>query len=222
MTIDNLQRLLYLSDRGKELFQKRRLSVDIVCAGDSITGWNHLGEEAISNNGFLTYPYFLQRLTSLQVFDGGIAGADSNQGISHIKEYLELFPNSRIFLIGYGTNDLGCSGSLGRISEQLMNNLDSMINEVCGKDKKPILVNVPPMNPSFLPLEIVNVSNLRRSYHNKRLEGYSKERRIALIDIYSVLNSSHFRDAIHPNEKGAEKIAKKIYETHKLLKTRIC
>ena len=34
---------LYLADRGTPAFQAARLSADVVCAGDSITGWNNFG-----------------------------------------------------------------------------------------------------------------------------------------------------------------------------------
>ena len=35
--------VLYVADRGMPSFQTARLSVDVVCAGDSITGWNNFG-----------------------------------------------------------------------------------------------------------------------------------------------------------------------------------
>jgi hypothetical protein len=35
--------MLYVADRGMPSFQTARLSADVVCAGDSITGWNNLG-----------------------------------------------------------------------------------------------------------------------------------------------------------------------------------
>ena len=35
--------VLYLADRESPSFRQGRLSVDVVCAGDSITGWNNIG-----------------------------------------------------------------------------------------------------------------------------------------------------------------------------------
>ena len=34
---------LYLSDRDSPAFETSRKTVDVVCAGDSITGWNNFG-----------------------------------------------------------------------------------------------------------------------------------------------------------------------------------
>jgi hypothetical protein len=34
--------ILHLADRKSPSFQKDRSSVDVVCAGDSLTGWNNV------------------------------------------------------------------------------------------------------------------------------------------------------------------------------------
>jgi len=100
--------ILYLADRDSPSFRTDRMGVDVVCAGDSITGWNNFG--AVGEWPYRTYPDFLQRLCDslgLTVANGGIAGEFSENGLGQVEEYLALFPNARFFVVGYGTNDLG-------------------------------------------------------------------------------------------------------------------
>ena len=35
--------ILYLADRDSPSFRAGRTTIDVVCAGDSITGWNNFG-----------------------------------------------------------------------------------------------------------------------------------------------------------------------------------
>src|SRR5215207_9200054 len=90
--------ILYLADRGSPAFQAGCTSVDVVCAGDSITGWNNYG--GVADWPYRTYTEFLQRLcepTGLSVADCGIAGEVSPNGIGQVRDYLGLFPNARYF-----------------------------------------------------------------------------------------------------------------------------
>jgi len=48
----------------------------------------------------------------LTIANGGVAGEISENGIWQVQDYLELFPNARFFVVGYGTNDLGMWPSL--------------------------------------------------------------------------------------------------------------
>ena len=52
--------ILYLAERGSPAFQAGCTSIDVVCAGDSITGWNNFG--GVADWPYRTYPEFLQRL----------------------------------------------------------------------------------------------------------------------------------------------------------------
>ena len=66
---------LYLSDRDSPAFETSRKTVDVGCAGDSITGWNNFG--GVRDWPYRTYPEFLQRFCDplgLTVANGGIAG----------------------------------------------------------------------------------------------------------------------------------------------------
>ena len=59
---------------------------------------------------YRTYPEFLQRFCDplgLTIANGGIAGEVSPNGVGQVRDYLDLFPNARYFVVGYGTNDLG-------------------------------------------------------------------------------------------------------------------
>jgi hypothetical protein len=47
-----------LADLNRPAFEQDRLVVDVVCAGDSITGWNNFGPAKFWP--FPTYPRFLQ------------------------------------------------------------------------------------------------------------------------------------------------------------------
>ena len=52
--------VLYLADRNSSAFEASRNSIDVVCVGDSITGWNNFG--AVTEWPYRTYPEFLQQL----------------------------------------------------------------------------------------------------------------------------------------------------------------
>jgi len=199
------ENVLYLADRYSLYFENNREKVDIVCAGDSITGWNNAGD--IANWPFPTYPEFLQELVNpadLSVANGGIAGAISGMGIEPVKEYLKLFPNSKYFIIGFGSNDLGLASDLEKTSQNIIGNIDEMVEDVLRNGKNLILINVPYINPPGVLRE-------ERDYHNQKLSEYCERMKIPLSDICSLLKPEHFGDNLHPNEKGARLIAQTVY-----------
>jgi hypothetical protein len=71
--------VLYLADQESPLFSASRTSIDVVCAGDSITGRNNFG--GVRDWPYRTYPEFLPHLgessvftsSGLNVANGGIA-----------------------------------------------------------------------------------------------------------------------------------------------------
>jgi len=196
---------LYLADIDRESFKEGSREVDIVCAGDSITGWNNVGD--IANWPFPTYPQFLQELVNpidLGVANGGRAGAISGMGIESVKEYLKLFPNSKYFIIGFGSNDLALPWDLEKKSRDIIGNIDEMVESVLRSEKKPILINVPYVND---PIE----SHEDMDYHNQRLNEYCERMKIPLSDICSLLKPEHFGDPLHPNERGARLIARTVH-----------
>src|SRR5208337_2550059 len=101
---------VYTVAQGTPTFEAERTAVDIVCCGDSLTGWNNFGP--VNSWPYPTYPQFLQILCKplkLRIANGGIAGEISDNGPQQVTGYLELFPNARYSVIGMGTNDLGMS-----------------------------------------------------------------------------------------------------------------
>lgn len=210
--------LLYLSDINDPKFEQRRKTIDIVCIGDSITGWNNIRLENLTppTGPFTTYPYFLQeKLLDLKVADYGIAGEYSRNGLMHTKKCLELFPNSKYFIIGFGTNDLGERFSpnlLELTSQRIITNLNQMVNEALIREKQPILINIPNLGKLEFTEEIMQITRKQRIYHNQKLKEYCDKRNIPLADICSVLKDEHFADGLHPNEQGAKLIAGEVYK----------
>jgi lysophospholipase L1-like esterase len=204
--------ILYLADRGAPAFEAGRNSVEVVCAGDSITGWNNFG--GVRAWPFRTYPEFLQghcESLGLTVADGGIAGEVSANGLGQIQDYLDLFPNARFFVVGYGTNDLGMWPEVERTSPRIIENLDRMVRAIRNGGRRPMLLNVPPANESMFPRSVAEDLCRMRDYHNERLAAYCLDGRLPLIDIASKLRDEHFGDELHPNDEGAQVIAQEVF-----------
>jgi lysophospholipase L1-like esterase len=199
---------LHVADRGTPAFETARLSADVVCAGDSITGWNNFG--AVRNWPYPTYPESLQRLcepSGLVVANGGIAGEVSPNGLGQVRDYLELFPHARYFVVGYGTNDLGMWPEVERTSPRIIENLDRMVRAIREGGRQPMLLNVPHANESMFPPSVAEDLHRMRDYHNEGLTAFCLESRIPLVEIASKLRDEHFADELHPNEAGAQVIA---------------
>lgn len=204
--------VLYLADRRSSAFEASRRAVDVVCAGDSITGWNNFG--AVRDWPYRTYPEFLGRLCEplgLTIANGGIAGEISGNGLGQVRDYLGLFPNARYFIVGYGTNDLGMWPEVEQTSPRIIENLGGMVAAIRDEGRRPILLNVPPANGSMFPRSVAEQLRSHRAYHNERLAAYSREGGIPLVDLATVLRDEHFGDELHPNDEGAQIIAKEVF-----------
>ena len=204
--------ILYIADRGMPTFQTARLSADVVCAGDSITGWNNFG--VVRDWPYRTYPEFLQRFCEplgLTVANGGIAGEVSPNGLGQVRDYLDLIPNARYFVVGYGTNDLGMWPEVERTSPMVIDNLDGMLRAIRDGGRQPILLNVPYANESLFPRRVAEDLHGDRDYHNDKLRAYCQENQIPLVDIASKLRDEHFTDELHPNDEGAQVIAEEVF-----------
>jgi lysophospholipase L1-like esterase len=205
--------VLYLANRESPAFEAGRNSVDVVCAGDSITGWNNFG--VVGEWLYRTYPEFLQRLCDplgLTVANGGIAGEVSPSGLGQVRDYLDLFPNARYFVVGYGTNDLGMWHEVEQSSPRIIENLDQMAQAIRDGGRQPILLNVPYANESMFPRSVAEDLHRMRDYHNERLTEHCQENQIPLVDIASKLRDEHFGDELHPNDEGAKVIAQEVYD----------
>jgi lysophospholipase L1-like esterase len=204
--------ILYVADRRLPYFQVARQLVDVVCAGDSITGWNNFG--VVGDWIYPTYPEFLQRLCDplgLTIANGGIAGEVSPNGLGQVRDYLSLFPNAHYFVVGYGTNDLGMSPDVEETSPIIIGNLEVMVRVIRDDGRQPILLNVPYANESMFPRRIAVELHANRDFHNDRLTAYCVENRVPLVDISSKLRDEHFADELHPNHEGEQVIAQEVF-----------
>ena len=205
--------ILYTADQGSTAFEAARAAVDLVCAGDSLTGWNNFGPARTWP--YRTYPDFLQEfcvLLGLRIANGGIAGEVSDNGPQQVRDYLTLFPNARYFIIGMGTNDLGTWPDTAATSEKIIANLGQMVQLVRDRGKRGVLFNVPNANETLFPAHVSKELREKRDYHNARLKAFCEQQGIPLADIYSKLKDEHFADELHPNDEGAKIIAEAVFE----------
>lgn len=203
---------LYLADRESPSFGAGRSSVDVVCAGDSITGWNNIGE--VEGWPFPTYPEFLQRLcepSGLTVANCGIAGEVSPNGLWQVRDYLELFPHARYFVLGYGANDLDKWPEVEATSPRIIENLDRMVEAIGHGGRTAILLGLLDVNGSMLPREEAEDLHRRLAHHNDRLGRHCREHHISLVEVWGKLRDEHFADPYHPNEEGARIIAGEVF-----------
>jgi len=200
---------LYTADQNSPAFDANKTAVDIVCAGDSLTGWNNFGPA--DSWPYRTYPQFLQILCEplkLRIANGGIAGEISDNGRRQVQDYLELFQNARYFVIGMGTNDLG----MGSESKRIIGNLGQMVQLVRDRGKKAILFDVPNVNEAVFQPAVAKELRGQRDYHNARLREFCEGQGIPLADICSRLKDEHFADELHPNDEGAKIIAEEVFK----------
>ncbi len=196
------------------LFGALKDKIDIVCVGDSITGWNNSGSSG--DWPFVTYPGLLHGIyqglrKKLRVVNCGIAGALSSAGSALVGEGLEKFPNSQYFVIGFGANDLGMGGGVRETSEGIIDNLREMVSCVKGRGKIPLLLNVPHLDDSWFSGDVADYAREKRDYYNPRLRDYCLGNGIKLVDICSILGNGDFGDGLHPNSNGARKIAEQVF-----------
>ncbi len=204
--------VLYTADQGTPAFDAGRTAVDIVCAGDSLTGWNNFGPARTWP--YPTYPDFLQELClpfELWIANGGIAGDVSDNGPQQVQGYLALFPNARYFVFGMGTNDLGTWPDTAATSKRTIGNLGKMVQLVRDRGRRAVLFNVPNANEAMFPSYIIRELREKRDYHNARLKEFCGEQGIPLADIFTRLKKEHFGDELHPNAEGAKIIADAVF-----------
>ncbi len=220
----------YESQEDFDILTKK---ANIVCIGDSLTGWNnHPTHPTIWP--FPTYPEFLQEMLNsnnadLCVANAGIAGATSSIGFFTLMNCLEMFTNAKEYIIGFGANDLGggiltefdrrigltesdvYKQSVEEITEKAIKNLGLMVDSVLNERKKPILINVPNVNEAVFPKEQVPELRAKRDYYNEKVAKYFAGK-TPIIDIRSKLKEGHFGDSVHTNKDGAKIIAEAVYE----------
>jgi lysophospholipase L1-like esterase len=212
--LKNSKDLTKIDEELKKALLENKKKDQIICVGDSLTGWN-TEDFLFGDPVFPVYPDYLQNLMpEKKIINYGFAGALSKEGINKIKSYIPMFPNAKFYIISFGTNDLA-SGKLEEKSKEIISNLNEMVDLILNVKKTPLLINVPYINTKYFTEKKSSELNKKRDYHNKKLKKFfSKE--IEIIDICSKLNDDHLSDELHTNEKGAEIIAKEIYKILRL------
>ena len=206
--------VLYIIDQGTPTFEAERTAVDVVCAGDSLTGYNN-SSFPVRYWPFRTYPDYLQELCvpfELRIANGGIEWAVSDDAPQQVRDYLALFPNACYFVIGMGMNDLRLSPKKEATSKRIIENLGQMVQLVRDKGKQAILFNVPYVNEAEYEPLLAKVLRAQRDYHNAMLMDFCEENRLPLADICSRLLDAQCGDELHPNEDGAKIIAEEIFK----------
>jgi lysophospholipase L1-like esterase len=193
---------------------ERPNNVAIVCLGDSLTGYNNFSAWAVA-----VYPDFLQSLLieagrSEIVANGGQAGEFSDAADSLGAQYLELFPQSTHFVIGFGTNDVRRAGQThaADVSAAIIRNLDSVIGRLQNADKLVVAFNVPHLNANRFGRRTMAAARPLREYHNDKLAAFCQAKGVPLADICSKLTDDLFDDALHPNAAGALVIAQAVFD----------
>jgi lysophospholipase L1-like esterase len=205
--------VLYLADRGKPAFEAGRKHVEIVCAGDSITGWNNFRRH-VEDWPLRSYPESLQRLydpEGVTVADCGIAGEVSTNGVGLVEDYLGLFPNARWFVLGYGSNDLDKWPDVEATSPRVIENLDLMVGAIRAAGKAVALLGLVNPDESRLCREEAEALRHTLTYHNAQLREYCRRRRVPLVELWGRLGAGHFDDPFHPNDEGADVIAREVF-----------
>lgn len=162
---------------------------NIVAFGDSLT-------QGVGVSISESYPSQLEILLGVKVFNSGISGQTSQQGLTRINTVLnENMPD--VVIICYGGNDV-----LQRKSKsELKNNLRQMILAAKQKGIEVILVAVPEFGLRLSPMNLYR--QLASDHDVVLIED-------TLSDLLS--NSSMKSDRVHLNAKGYKALAKKLSE----------
>jgi lysophospholipase L1-like esterase len=193
--------------QGAEIARERIARIRVVCVGDSLTGWNNVGVQ--ETWPFPVYPTHLDSEAE-EVANFGIAGGESKiaQGLAEMA--LKQLPNSQIYVIGFGTNDLGMNNDHVRTSRYIISNLSAAIDTLTEAGKKVILLNVPQAKLIAFPEYTRRSITAKREYHNGRLMELGAGRGIPVVDIYTGMKDEYFGDNLHTNTAGAKFIAERV------------
>jgi len=186
--------LLFTFFSGKEGTMEKLTKEDSVLAmGDSLTnGFGASHDES--------YPAVLQRLSGLQVINGGRNGDTSAEGLRRLPALLDD-PSVKVMVLCFGGNDILQKKPLA----QLKSNLKTMISMAKEKGIEVLLVSVPDLSLFGLsPLGLY--------------EEVAEEEEVPLVSgvLSKILSDPSLKsDQIHPNAKGYRVMAEKIFEAMK-------
>ena len=200
-------------DESSDVFRAEQVAFDVVCAGDSLTGWCNVGPA--ESWPYPCYPEFLQALCEplgLKVANCGLAGEISDEGVRQVRDYLKLFTTAKFFPLCYGANDLDDSDDHEATSSRILANLGHMVQFVWKRGRQPIVLDIPDVNGRLFPADMLQAARAARSYHNARLKQFCQDLDIPLAVISGCLGDGHFGDACHPNAEGARIIAGSVFD----------
>ena len=203
---------VYLADRKSPSFQAGRSSVDVVCAGDSITGWNNIGE--VEGWPFPTYPESLQRLCEPSGLGSPTAAspgrsAPTGSARSGTTWSCSPTPGTSCWATAPTTSDKW--PEVEATSPRIIENLDRMVEAIGHGGRTAILLGLLDVNGSKLPREEVEDLHRMLADHNDRLGRHCRERHIPLVEVWGKLRDEHFADPFHPNDEGARIIAEEVF-----------
>ena len=186
--------ILYTADQGSPAFEAARTAVDVVCAGDSLTGWNnfgparHLALSALIRNSSKNSAY-------RWACGSPMAASRARSATTGRSRWWTTWHFSPIPAISSSAwarmtwergptrkrRARGSSAILGRWSRL-----------VSGSGQEAVLFNVPNANESMFPPAVAQELREKRDYHNARLKEFCGEQGIPLADICSRLQDEHF------------------------------
>jgi lysophospholipase L1-like esterase len=145
-----------------------------------------------------SYPELLSQYTGLKVINAGVNGDTSEEGLRRLAPLLKD-PSIKMMILFFGGNDIMQKKPM----TALQNNLKTMIQMAKEKKVDVLLVSVPNITLFGLsPLDLY--------------KEVAEEEKIPLLSgmLADILSQPSLKsDQIHPNAKGYEKMAQKIYES---------
>jgi acyl-CoA thioesterase-1 len=107
--------------------------------GDSITAFAY-DRASIHQPSFATGINAASPVFFPAMINGGIGGETSTDALARLDDALQLNPDYRFFVLGYGTNDAGGGNSV----DQYRTNLQSLIDRVKAAGRTPVIPHIPP------------------------------------------------------------------------------
>lgn len=181
----------------------------IVCFGDSITYG-----AGVEGNGWVEQ--IVKKTDKLLMINEGRKGRKTSDK-KELLPILEKYPDADLFIILLGVNDLK-DGNDSLVNE-CVSNIKWMIEEIKNKvPKAKILL----MSPCNINLETMSDINKQKKYNEntynsliKLEKEYSKiadEEELYFLSLFNVVSPQNFWDGLHPDIKGHQEIAEKVFE----------
>lgn len=109
-------------------------------------------------------------------------------------------PRDKVFIMG-GTNDFVLGGSIDYVLLKYLE-INEYLKDKCSK----VFLGIPtPTNPDLW--EYKSLSNKLEAFQKKLLSTFPRNRLVDFYQAFTPYDSSLFFDEIHPNKKGAQKMA---------------